>query len=371
MIEIPFQAGGPLPSNSPVYIERTADRTVLRHLQQMQYVQLTEPRQQGKTSLIYRLRSTLGRGGYILAYVDAESLKSKNEADWYQGLTMRLANQLQNTVKWDQLSIPTDASTWRSFLLELVTSAPGIRLIIVLDEVGSVPISWAEDFFCVLREIYNVREFETSFQRLSFVLIGAFDPRDLIRDANISPFNVAQRVKIVDFTPIQVKTLVSQLALPSDQIESIAQQLYYWTNGQPYLTQKLCLYLAESRAEITPDTVNVAVDHFFQDDINHLPRIFKDLEVDSTLLGYVHQIITDQPRFVPVINPRHFRLAHVIGVIKPDEQGYCRIRNRIYETALRDADLFGSSEISVAPTGSSGVSVISQEKWITLSSLTV
>jgi hypothetical protein len=338
-----FQAGGPLPSNSKCYIERKADLEVLQHLRQMQYIQLTEPRQQGKTSLIYRLRGILHQSDYILVYVDAESLKSTHENAWYRELALRLVTQLQTAVKCDHLPTPTDASTWRLFLSNLVTSKPHnanilSRLIIAIDEVGSVPHGWAEDFFRVLREIYTVREFEPNFKKLSFILIGAFDPRDLIQDGNISPFNVAQRVNIRDFDPAQVKALVGQLALPIDVVDSISNRLYYWTEGHPYLTQKLCLYLAECDDIVTLNTVDAAVDKFFQDDTNHLPRIFKDLKAEPTFLDYTRQVIDDQVKFAPAINPAHFRLAHVIGFIKPDKQGRCCIRNPIYEQALYSYD---------------------------------
>ncbi len=338
MTNLSFQAGGPLPSNSPAYIERKADREAMQLLLQMEYVQLTEPRQQGKTSLLHRLRGPLRDMGYALAYVDAESLKSKSEAEWYQDLAARLVNQFKGWVNCSQLSAPSDASTWRLFLSQLGASESNSsqanpRLIMALDEVGSIPPGWAEGFFRVLREVYVVREIETQFSGLSFVLAGAFDPRDLIRDPDISPFNVAQRVNITDLDLGQVKSLASRFA-GADQSDSVANRLYYWTDGQPFLTQKLCVYLAESGTTLAPDTVDAVVDHLFQDDVNHLPRISKDLEADPALLGYVERVVTEKVKFTPAINPQHFRLAYVIGVIKPDESGCCRIRNRIYERAL-------------------------------------
>jgi len=340
MTDTPFQAGGPLSSNSPVYIERRADREALQHLRQMYYIQLTEPRQQGKTSLIYRLLGALRNSVYRLAYVDAESLKSKNETGWYRDLAVRLIGQLQSSVKCDKLPVPTDASTWRLFLSNLVSSEPYAanckpRLIIAIDEVGSIPFGWAEDFFRVLREVYVIREVESYFQYLTFVLAGAFDPRDLISDSKISPFNVAQRVNLEDFNCEQVGQLVAYLGLPADQTAAVAERIHYWTSGQPYLTQKLCLYLAEQDDISDVDAVDVAVDRFFCEDTNHLPRIVEDMEEDAKLLNYIRQAVADRVKFTPSVNPRHFRLAHVIGVIKPDERGCCRIRNCIYERALQ------------------------------------
>jgi hypothetical protein len=55
----PFQAGGALLADSPVYIERKVDHEALAHLRNMAYLLVIEPRQQGKTSLLARLRTKL------------------------------------------------------------------------------------------------------------------------------------------------------------------------------------------------------------------------------------------------------------------------------------------------------------------------
>jgi hypothetical protein len=339
MIDVPFVAIGPLAADSPVYIERKADFRVLRHIRRMQYVQIIAPRRQGKTSLIYRMRGALRNSVYTLAYVDIASLISSNEATWYQDLAARLVSQLREFLKCDYLSTPTDARTWRSFLLDLVTSEPHAadvkpRLIIAIDELGSIPHDWAEDFFRVLREVYTIREVETNFQYLTFVLAGAIDPRDLISDSKISPFNVAQWVNLEDFDYEQVKQLVMFLRLPADETTSVAERVYHWTGGQPHLTQMLCLYLTKNGGNITPGAVDAAVERLFREDVTHFPRIARDLEADPDLPDYTRQVIASRVKFAPSVNPQHYRLAYIIGVIKPDENGWCRIRNRIYEQML-------------------------------------
>lgn len=335
-MDICFQTGGPLSSDSPVYIERRVDREALSHSQKMHYIQITEPRQQGKTSLIYRLRSVLHDRDCIFAYVDAEDLKNDNETAWYQNLAARLGAQLKTSVEYSE-SLPVDSMTWRSFLETLtvsLTTEPQRKLIIAIDEIGSVPVNWAEGFFRVLREVYTVREFEVHFHRLSFILAGAFDPRNLIQDPKISPFNVAQRINIEDLNFTQVQTLVSRLGLSDNQLDNIADRVCYWADGQPYLTQKLCLYLADTEGDITAESVDAAVDRLFLEDINHLPRIARDIEADSSLSDYACQIIRGGVKFSPVVNQQHFHLAYVLGVIKPDKNGCCRVRNRIYERAF-------------------------------------
>jgi len=356
MRDVPFQTGGPLPSNSPVYIERKTDREALHHLHRMHYLQLTEPRQQGKTSLIYRLRSKLSNSGYVFAYVDAEGLKPNNYPDWYVALTRRLTTQLESTSELhshlsDEHSL--HSFEWRDCLAHLARAGQreSKKLVIALDEIGSVPTEWAESFFRVLREAYVVREVEPYFKHITFILAGAFDPRDLIADSKISPFNVAQRIHLEDFTLDQVEQLVAHLGLPEFQASEVSERLAYWTDGQPYLVQKICSYLAESGDAVDANAVDAAVERFFREDTNHLPRISKDLEADAELLSYAHGVIAGNVKFSPAVNPAHFQLAHVIGVINPDEDGRCRIRNRVYERALAEIGVGHSPEPARAPQG--------------------
>lgn len=351
MRDVPFQTGGPLPSNSPVYIERKADHEALRHLHQMHYLQLTEPRQQGKTSFVYRLRSKLSSSGYVFAYVDVEGLEHSNYTDWYTALTDRLTIQFEfvpELRRYFSDEYPLYTGGWRDCLAYLgrMGQQESKNIVIALDEIGSVPTEWAEAFFRVLREAYVVREVEPYFKHITFILAGAFDPRDLIADSKISPFNVAQRVHLEDFTLDQVKQLVAHLGLPASQASEVSERLIYWTDGQPYLVQKICSYLAESQDTVDASAVGTAVERFFYEDTNHLPRISKDLAADPELLRYTHRATTGDVKFSPAVNPVHFQLAHVIGVIKPDEHGYCRIRNRIYEQALAEIEVSSDHNLS-------------------------
>jgi len=341
MSDVSFQTGGPLPSNSSVYVERKADEAALRHLHQMHYLQLTEPRQQGKTSLIYRLRSKLSDSEYVFVYVDAEGLKPDDYPDWYAMLTRRLTAQLEFSPDLRSCfseDCPLHSLVWRDCLAHVARAGQRKfkRIVIALDEIGSVPAEWAESFFRVLREVYVVREVEPYFKHITFVLAGAFDPRDLITDSKISPFNVAQRVHLEDFSPDKIGQLVAHLGLPAGQSSQVAERLAYWTDGQPYLVQKLCSYLTESKDTVDASAVNAAVERFFHEDTNHLPRISKDLQADPELLDYARGVIAGDVKFSPAVNPAHFQLAHVIGVIKPDEHGFCRIRNRMCERALAE-----------------------------------
>jgi hypothetical protein len=205
----------------------------------------------------------------------------------------------------------------------------------MLDEIGSIPEAFSEDFFRVLREVFTVREIVPCFRNLGFVLAGAFDPRDLIKDPRISPFNVAQRVSLKDFSDAQVRQLVNFLGVSGNTATVITERINHWTSGQPYLTQRMCALLAKGPLPPTGEGVEQAAGIIWREDTNHLARMFEELERDSTTRRYMERVLEDRAiRFAPAANRLQAKLA-IIGIIKADEQGYCTVRNRICEEALK------------------------------------
>ena len=90
-------------------------------------------------------------------------------------------------------------------------------------------------------------------------------PSDLIRDTRTTPFNIGQRIVLNDFTPEEAAPLAKGLLSPKSKVQSprspieaeagakletrnaelILERILYWTNGHPYLTQRLCRAVAE------------------------------------------------------------------------------------------------------------------------------
>jgi class 3 adenylate cyclase len=327
---------GPLSADADNYVAREADRRAAAYLERLDYVQITDPRQQGKTSLLFRLKRLLPEA-YRVVYVDTESLRSDSEASWYDDLASRVGGQLADVLDSSPPPRATDCSSFRSFLRHLVTAQRegGRRpVVIALDEVGSLRLAWAEGFFRVLREVYTVREFEAPFKLLGFVLAGAFDPATLIKDAAISPFNVAQWVRLEDFSLAELVTLAERTTV--ERPDAAAEGVHQWTDGQPYLAHNLCVRLA-ARGASEERGVDRAVRWLLENDTHHLRPLRRWLERQPDLALYAACALRDKVKLAPSLDARHFALAHVAGIVKADERGAFRVRNRIYAERLVDA----------------------------------
>lgn len=349
MSEYNFQAGRGLPANSPVYIMRKADQEAYFHLNRMDYISIIEPRQHGKTSLITQLIYRFKPLGYTFAVVDMSAAKSKDRPlkEWYTPLGRWIVDQLLNLIPVDQQTLlPDDSVLWEKFLFDIAkrAEAVGQRLVIVLDEIGRVPVSLATDFFTVIRSVCAYRQNFPFLEHLTFVIAGAFNPRELIKDTTVSEFNVDQRIHLEDFDFPQVRQLVAHLQLPDDLTDAVTEQVYDWTSGQPYLSQKLCLSLAEQKEHIRISNINAlvedAVNRFLNHDTYYLER-FKRLIAEPDMLVYAQSIANGhRPLFRAGLDNRHFRLAYVLGVIKAAPDGRCQIRNRICLQALAEMSEF-------------------------------
>jgi len=320
--------------HAAIYVERQADRDALTHLRAMDYLLVIEPRQQGKTSLINHLMRHPALKGVAFAYVDMTRSDGSTEATWYQTLCQRILRQLRSFIPRDQWPvIPQNSAGWRGFLWDVAALATDAhrRVVIALDEIGAVTFLGATAFFSVLRNVYNSRQAETEFKQLTFLLSGAFHPRDLIKDVKISPFNIVQRVRLADFTLAQVRELVGTGNWADEQANLLAERVHYWTDGQPYLTQLLCSYLGP---DATPADVDAGIERLRREDENHLPPMLERLNRDEKLRGYVDRILAgERIKFYPRENRRQAQLE-LLGVIKEDAEGFCIVRNRIYERVL-------------------------------------
>src|SRR5204862_934436 len=116
-----------------------------------------------------------------------------------------------------------------------------------IDAVRSLPFS-TDELFAAIRECYNRRTEDAELARLTFCLLGVSTPSDLIRDTRTTPFNIGRRIELNDFTDTEAMPLAKGLGHGHGNSEVLLERILHWTGGHPYLTQRLCLALAQASA---------------------------------------------------------------------------------------------------------------------------
>lgn len=337
-----YKVNGPIPPGHPSYTVRLdVESDALNRLRAGDYLQIIEPRQQGKTSFINRLYSVLD-GQVLLVYIPVQALDRSTEQGWYRSLCDHILNQLDCPNGVDPEQLPKEVKNhaqWDSFLRQLASVAPK-PVILLLDEIGAAAkFAGAPDFFATLRAVYTSRVADKRLDRITFVLAGAVDPAILIAHGGVSdPFTVAGRVRLRDFSIDEVRSLVKMGPWPRISDDELTNRVYAWTEGHPQLTQLLC-----SRLDATADSraVDECVEVLRREGEVHLRTIRVSLEENPQLHEYFDRILRgERIHFYPEEVPLQ-RELQLLGVIKGDPQ-FCQVRTEIYRLvfAKPDYDVF-------------------------------
>ena len=76
-------------------------------------------------------------------------------------------------------------------------------------------------------------------------LAGSATPDSLIQNVNVTPFNIGRRIVPTDFTLQEAQPFADALSRDGRDGAALIQRVLYWTSGQPYLTQRVCLAVLE------------------------------------------------------------------------------------------------------------------------------
>ncbi|MFO0579758.1 MAG: AAA-like domain-containing protein [Polyangia bacterium] len=249
-----LQSRGALHPES-LYIERAADSALYTALSTGELCYVLAPRQIGKSSLRVRTARRLAAAGARCAEIDLTRIGGATDHDpigtWYYSLLANLAEELalpDPRPFWLQLEGRLPADRLVRYLREVVLTHVAGPVVLFLDEIDylrSLPIS-RDELFAALRAVYSERARDAAYKRLTFCLLGVAAPADLIQDPAITPFNIGQAIRLDDFTRGEIAALAGLLTPLGPDLEEWLDEIYRWTRGHPYMTQRLCEALLES-----------------------------------------------------------------------------------------------------------------------------
>lgn len=350
MIDGPFRlaVGGDVQASNGSYLRRDVDEQLYQACLEGKFAYVLACRQIGKSSLKNAVAELLVEQGIRVARIDLNRIGQnvKQAEDWYFSLIDEIANSigLSGDIEgwWEtQSQYSTMSQRFLRFLDQVLLEQIQDRIVIFIDEIDmTLELSFTDDLFASIRSLYNDRSQNKSYLRLSFVVLGVATADELIKDPNRTPFNVGISLSIHDFDKetVALHFIDAINTAHPEKGDIYFEQIFAWTNGHPYLTQKLCQAVIESPSAESDIVAQKVTDIFLgqtyrsESNMNFIQnRVLSDQHKISIIRTYRKilqgHILTDAHR-TPAIN----RLK-LYGLVKSNSGTLC-IRNKIYEHAF-------------------------------------
>ena len=347
-----FSVGAPLHAVRAGYIKRRADDLLYETVAAGRYAHILAPARSGKSSLIAATAARLENNGCKVAILDLEQIGVRDggtdSGRWYYNVAYRMLRQLRIRYDlqswWQDKSVLGNRQRLLEFYSEVLLQNISDRAVIFVDEIQCIEnLPYADQLLASIRAAHNARTTDPDFQRLCFVLSGECDPVSLIGEPELSPFNVTQAVQLDDFERDDLELFATEMNLDTATATIALDRIYYWTAGQPYLTQKLTRAVArESLENMVRETIEDEIDHIALHQLAGRAALHSEPH-----MSHIHRrIVSDSKDCEPLLNlygrlrkgievpadlgsPMQRRLM-AVGLVLIDEDGRLMVRNRLY-----------------------------------------
>ena len=345
-----YVVGGTMRPDAQSYVRRNSDEELYTGLMENDFCHVLTARQMGKSSLMVRTAARLRKSGIGVAVLDLTGIGTNlTPEQWYSGLIVQLGDRLNLEDEllefWSANRSIGPMQRWISAIRKVVLPSRTGRLAIFIDEIDAVAsLNFSTDeFFAGIRECYNLRNEDAEMNRLTFCLLGVVNPSELIRDTRTTPFNVGRRIELNDFTEAEALPLAEGLGRSADQNHALLKRIFYWTNGHPYLTQRLCKVASENGTHNTIHDIDKSIERTFfskraqeyDDNLIFVRERLLRSDADVTALLNLYARVRTKRKVAADDSQPLVSILRLSGVTRA-KNGTLRVRNRIYDRVFND-----------------------------------
>ncbi len=274
------------------HVVNTRNQDIDTMLDLGRYFSIFAPRQSGKTSFLYRTCEALQDDPtYIPILLSFQTYKNLTVSRFYAQMQIDLYAQLLQRLKTGHHPHLNDVETYltanpltdHTALFNLFEALnrwlPEKRIVMFIDEFDGIPRDDLENFLTTLRELYQ--KYKTQEQKALHAvgLVGIRNITKLIV-GGVSPFNIADQVKLPSFTLGKVRELYAQYTAETNQpfTEEAVLRVYDHTAGQTWMVNRLGTILTvnikpETIEPITADDVEQAINRLLTERNSHFDNL--------------------------------------------------------------------------------------------------
>ena len=335
---------------------------IIKMVEAGEYFTINRPRQFGKTTAISLLNRKLKKTkDYLVIRISFEGVGDTifdNRilfADRFISY-MRDKIELSYPEFADLLLYEKELNTGYDYLSKKITAfakAVKRKVVLIIDEVDkSSNNQLFLHFLGMLRDKYLLQSDGEDVTFHSVILAGVHDIKSLKLKISTdsehklnSPWNIAVDFKVkLSFSGKDIESMLRDYSQDKGiamNIKDIADKLYYYTSGYPYLVSKMCKIIDE---EILPEKKDKNwtledVEKSFKAITNEtytttlFDDLFKNLENNNKLYDNVFNLVINGLSLKFNINNPIINLGSLYGILSHENQ-FCKIHNRIFEQRI-------------------------------------
>jgi predicted kinase len=332
---------------------------VNKMIEQGKYFIINRPRQYGKTTTLYTLADTLAKTGeYLVFNISFEGLSdqtSQNEGRFCSRFVELMAKSIKRQHPLMAASLNEMAAKVTN-LDELSDNINDLaytsdkKLVLLIDEVDkSSNNQLFISFLGILRTLYLNRTIDPTFHAI--VLAGVHDVKSLklkIREGEEaklnSPWNIAAEFKVdMNLQPFEIKPMlddyVAEKGVKMDTA-AMAEDLFYYTSGYPFLVSKLCKMIDEDVLptkdvkEWTEQDLEWVVRQLIAESNVNFDSLIKNLNNNQDLYDLVYDVAVEGQNIAFNTHELSNNLGLLYGIFARGSR--LVIHNRIYREVIVD-----------------------------------
>lgn len=336
-------------------------KETMKFIEKGKYFIINRPRQYGKTTTLFLLSNKLkqkedylpikisfeGIGDLIF---EDEKVFSEEFLEIFEDSLLFEDNELVDFLEEQKKSVKNLKSLSRA-ITKFIRKCDK-KVVLMIDEVDkSSNNQLFLSFLGMLRNKYLLRNEGKDYTFHSVILAGVHDVKSLklmIRSGEgqkyNSPWNIAADFEVdMSFSEEEIKTMlddyVNNKGVNLDK-NYFAEKLRFYTSGYPFLVSKLCKIIDE---KIMPEDklvwekeyMDLAVKEILRDSNTNFDSLIKNIENNEELYDFVKKIVLDNESISFVKTDSIVSLGSIYGILK-EEDGNCKINNKIYEQLIYD-----------------------------------
>ncbi|MCL2163246.1 MAG: AAA-like domain-containing protein [Oscillospiraceae bacterium] len=324
------------------------------------YFTINRARQYGKTTTLAMLKRTL-KDDYLVILTSFEGLGDESfatPAAFCEAFMILIRRALQFTSAGEEYSnawFDQNVKDFISLSLHITAMCKDRKIVLMIDEVDKVSNNTVfVHFLSMLREKFLARKQNVDYTFHSVILAGVYDIKNIkLKMINEgiytptatenkiynSPWNIAANFKVdMSFNPAEIATMLTEYEADHNtgmDIPIIADEIYSYTSGYPFLVSRICQCVDEElNKDWTLHGVKEAAQGILREKNILFDDMIKNLANNKNLYDFLYNLLFIGKEYEFNFYDPVIELGAIYGFFEANSRNKVRVANRFFEIQM-------------------------------------